>query len=225
MGSVKRLCRVRVGWLLNSGCFGFVVFGLMGWVMGQEYFYRYPVRAGAVELTVADVKSNMSVLHDADDAKIARLLAAAIGFLEGEYGLSIYRTDVWLHIEKFEDCIELKKANNCELLSVNYFDVDGAELEFSLANVRQSQFMTNFLRLRARAGSVWPAHYPQFGDVVVKYKAGWAVGDAVKMPVEIGQAVMLIVGEWYKENSDTTDTKKYALSNGAARLMSGFKVI
>lgn len=192
--------------------------------MAQDYFYKYPAIADEIGLSVDDVKHNMGVLHDLDNERILRLMAAAIGFLSGAYGLSIYRTEIWLHIETFGDFIELKKANNCELDSVNYFGVDGVEQQFDLAKVRQSQNMTNFLRLRPRSGSVWPTHYPQFGDVVVKYAAGWAVADA-GLPKEICQAIMLIVGDWYREPADSTDTKKYTLTNGAKALMSGFKVI
>lgn len=188
---------------------------------------KYSEISDEIGLSLGQVKMNLQVLHDAHDDYIADLMVAAIALLEGRYGLSIYRQQIWLYVEKFvglDGRIELVQANEAKLLSVNYFDVDGAPQVFDLAKVRQSQNMTNFLNLKPRAGSCWPDHYPQFGDVVVKYEAGWAA-EADNMPVCIFQAIKLIVGEWYVERKAITDAKKHELPHGVMAIMQRFKTI
>lgn len=186
---------------------------------------RVQSRADEIGLSVDDIKRNMGVVSDADNALIGGYLAAAVGLLEENYGLSIFRTEIWLNAEKFFGRrIELRRANNCELLSVNYFDVAGVELQFDLAKVRREQDVKSYEYLTARYGSEWPAHYPEFGDVVVKYKAGWAAADA-GLPALIKQAVMLIVCEWYGSQAETSDVKKYKISNNVDVLMMPYKTI
>ncbi|MCJ8325215.1 MAG: hypothetical protein HRU29_11620 [Rhizobiales bacterium] len=179
--------------------------------------------ATAVSLKLPAVKANLHIFHNTDDAQLEGLLSAAIGLLEKQYAVRIYRTVIWLNSEKFWPRLVLRQATNCTVDSVNYFDATGAEKTVDLANVRKCQNVPSFEYLTMRAGNVWPDHYPEFGDVVVKYTSGWA--EEIALPKCICHAVHLIVGHWFKQGAAATEKKLHILPMGVDALMGEYKTI
>lgn len=179
---------------------------------------------GAITLTLDDIKRNLQVDGGYDDVLIGGLFTSAISALENMYGICILRRNVNMIFAEFGDRLVLKRANNMALGSIKYFDAFGDEQEFDLASVRLEQYMTNFESVHLRPSFSWPVHYGQYGEISINYVAGWAADDE-NWPQNIGQAINLLVYDWYKLHGDTSENKQYAIGNGVKALMGQFKTI
>ncbi|PCI86635.1 MAG: hypothetical protein COB24_08875 [Hyphomicrobiales bacterium] len=179
---------------------------------------------GIIGVTVADVKLNMRVGGDYDNDLIDGLFDAGVAALERMYGICIVRRNVKMVFVEFGDRLVLRRANNMVLGAINYFDAFGVEQHFELDGVRTEHDMTNFVSVKLRKGFSWPVHYGEFGEISVDYIAGWAAADD-GFDKSIGQAIKLLVADWYKLKADTSETKQYAIGNGVKALMGGFRPI
>ncbi|MGL1919944.1 MAG: hypothetical protein OCD03_02840 [Hyphomicrobiales bacterium] len=186
---------------------------------------RIGTSEAGVNLELSQLKMNLGVTHDLDDLKIEGFLASAIALLENDYGICILRTVCMMVFADFGKRMVLKRANNMELLAINYFDADGTSQSFDIAKVRFAQDVPSFENMSLRDGFSWPQHFGKFGEITVIYNAGYQEGEDELWLLCIEQALKLIVGLWYKESAAALKPKLNELPMGVESLMRRFKSI
>lgn len=146
-------------------------------------------------LELADVKANLAVYHDDDDASLQRLIVAATAKVEKDCDRA-FGAQTWEVIyDAFPtDDIELEWGPLVSVTSIKYRDADLVEQTLA---ADLYGFEEGHAHGIVHTLDTWPTAGTSRNAVVVRYVAGdgW--------PEEIMQAVHLLVGHWYRNREAT----------------------
>jgi uncharacterized phiE125 gp8 family phage protein len=154
---------------------------------------------GGAVMTLDEAKAHLRVDSTDSDDLITALIGAAQAAIEGPRGIGVaLLTQVWeLRLDGwpvYEIRIPLGPASLVN--SIKYRD---------LANVQQTldpaQYVYDLaydpLVIRRSYGAYWPPALPQPGAVVINFNCGFG-DDASAIPLDLKQAMLLLVGHFYE---------------------------
>jgi uncharacterized phiE125 gp8 family phage protein len=166
------------------------------------------VTAPVVEpITILQAKQHLRVTGTDEDALILTLITAARGHAEAYTGRR-FVTQTW---DYFLDCfpltewytwgaIEIPNAPLQSVTSVKYVDEAGVE-----QTIGTSDYVVDAKsdpgRIAPAYGKTWPWPRAQLNAVTIRFVCGYGLAPAV--PYEISAAILLIIGELFKNREET----------------------
>jgi uncharacterized phiE125 gp8 family phage protein len=142
---------------------------------------------------------------DAEDAYIESLIVTSLRMAERITRRSLYPTTWALTLERFPaGAIAIPRPPLQSVVSITYIDTDGIEqtLDPARYQVRAAQGpLAARGRILPAYGETWPATRCQMDAVTVTFVAGYA-----QVPEDITHARLLIIGELYKQRSESVHT-------------------
>lgn len=176
----------------------------------------------AVEpVTLAEAKLHLRVEHDADNALIGSMIAAARMAAEHETGRLLI-TQTWEEVlDAFPAEIALHTGPVLAIASVKYIDAAGAEQTldpsaYALDNVGVPAWLT------PAYGTDWPAPRDVVNAVKVRYTAGYGAAGS-DVPELIRMWICLQLGAMYENRAAAGSTQTYSLPF-ADRLLDRYRV-
>lgn len=132
----------------------------------------------------------------------------------GGVGLPDYYFSQW---QGYETLIYFDRAPLQSLNWVKYISTQNV-----LTVLDPSQYLVDVTqepgRMTPAYGIPWPIPLPVMGAVQIQFQCGY--GDtADSVPARLKEAMLLMIGKWWKYREDTTDTQLYDLPSGAERLL------
>lgn len=177
------------------------------------------------EVLAIDGDSDGDATHP-DDELILGYLEAAIDMAEDFTGLAISQKTYEVALDQFPSGRRPQWTPWIELpvspfVSVESFIV-GVESDADTLDNGTDYFVDSYGQFaRLRPVSTWPAVATGFGQIVIQFVAGYEVdsdGHAA-VPPAIRQAIMLALGDWYKNREDSNDKQLFVLPNGSQMLL------
>jgi uncharacterized phiE125 gp8 family phage protein len=150
-------------------------------------------------ITVADVKAQVRQSLDDEDGLIVGLIQAVAGHLDGYSGIlgKALISQTWAEsFRYFRDGVRLSVGPFQSIVSVTYFDGDGAQqtLPSSIYTIHSDD---RGPMLWLKPGQSWPSIESRPDAITATYRAGY--GDTPdSVPAEIRQAMLLLVGGYYQ---------------------------
>lgn len=181
----------------------------------------------AEPVSPADAKTHLRVEHAADDALIARLVAAARRLTEAYTGRRWVSQTVTVTYPDFPragagggawgQAVRLPVEPVRSVSSVSYTDTAGT-LQTLAASAYQTALDRSPPLVAPARNTVWPAaDAGTLAAVRVAVVAGY--GGAADVPEDAKAAVLLCVGAWYANRGDGADPEKTGLPPAAKRLL------
>ena len=183
-------------------------------------------------VSLASAKAACRVEHDEDDAYIAGLVAAAVGWLD-----RALRPQTWeLRLDAFPcgwdgrasgrtDVIDLPLPPLIGVTAVQYRDPSGALQTLAPASWRASGIgALGGGALRPAPGWSWPAAEPGPEAAIVRFEAGHPdVGGSTTVPAPIQQAVRLLAAHWYERREASTAETLAEAPFAVRALLAGYR--
>jgi uncharacterized phiE125 gp8 family phage protein len=150
-------------------------------------------------LTKEEVKLNLRVTHDEDDALIRSLIVAAREYVELWTDRALVPTTVTMKLDKFPGwddgyTILLPKSPVTAFTSITYYDEN--DTSGTLASTEyQADIASEPARVIPVATVTWPVTYERLHAVTLTYAAGYATPATV--PERIKQAMHILIAHWY----------------------------
>lgn len=158
--------------------------------------------AATEPVTAAEAKAHLRVDHADDDAYIGTLITAARQHVE-EWTSRALVTQTWeLKLDRFpaSGAIALPRPPLQGVTAITYIDDNGASQ--TLAADQYTVHTSELPGRVTRAYEVtWPSTRAVPNAVTVTYTAGYGAAAAVPNPIK--QALLLIVGDLYRNREDT----------------------
>ncbi|MES2903854.1 MAG: head-tail connector protein [Pseudomonadota bacterium] len=174
-------------------------------------------------LTLAEAKAQCRVLHDDEDALIARLVTAATRHVERALSLSLIERTYVLTLDSFSDAIELPRGPVASVTSLTYSDADGVTQTVSAADYTVDLVSRPQWLVRNSSAS-WPATLDGVNVVSVQYVAGFD-----ELPAEyedLKHAIALLVGHFYaNREAVTADRQATEVPMAVEALMQPFRMV
>lgn len=153
----------------------------------------------SLPVSQAEVKAFVRIDDSAEDGVIDRMIAAAIGMVDGADGVlgRALITQTWaLKLDAFPPEITLPLPPLQSVSSITYFDADGAEQTLS-ASLYQIVGVGDHgpAKIVPAYGQAWPACQSIPEAVTVTFIAGY--GDAADVPGPIRQAIEKAAADLY----------------------------
>lgn len=159
-----------------------------------------PVAPADPIISLEDAKQHLRIDHTDDDAYITALIRAAETAVSERLERTLGVTTWDYRIGSEDICwgfdIRLPNPPLIEVLSVKYFDTDGAEQTYAPANYRAFGIGGRG-GIRLTGGASWPSLRYGPEAVTIRYKAGYA-----DVPEPIRQAVKLLIGQLYAQRGE-----------------------
>jgi len=156
-------------------------------------------------VTLAEMKEQMRVDHDDDDALITSQIAAATGYLDGKNGVlgRCLLTSEWTYqTDGFYGWMPLPFPD-VSAVAVTYIDPDGAEQTIDPALFEIVARSSETL-LRLKPDFTAPALDTSLAEPVkVTFMAGYGAA-ASDVPASLVQAVKLLAAHWYENREAVT---------------------
>ena len=150
---------------------------------------------GSEPLTAAEAKAHLKVDVTDDDTLISALIVAAREYCEGYLHRKLI-TQAWdWTVDRFPICFQLPFLPVSAVTSVKYYDTANA-LQTLSSSYYQVDLNSTPARIHLAYGYAWPSTYERSDAVVVRFSAGYANAGAV--PQTIKQAMLLLIGHWYR---------------------------
>lgn len=186
-------------------------------------------------------KLHLRVTSTFDDALIAVLITSARELIEKEVRRSLVTRTYQLRMNRFPfwapawswnpmvferlpigvyGHIHVPKPPLIQVNSIQYVDVNG-----TLQTLDPSQYLVDVGgslqgTITPSYGNYFPQTRYQLDAVLISYDAGY--GAAADVPASLVQAMLLMIGNWYRNREATTETLMSELTLGAKALCSSF---
>lgn len=169
-------------------------------------------------ISLAEAVAHLRLEPGDDDAYVTALLGAAQAHLEGPGGWLGRAVGVQTLEWRGQPCgstILLPYPPFRSLVSVRYGAEGADEIALDTLTVEPQRF---------RAAAITPnsGSWPTGSDLRVTYVAGYAPGDPEAMPIR--QAILLMVGHWYRNREAVTDTPMAATPLAVDALLAPLRV-
>lgn len=176
-------------------------------------------------VTLMEAKAHLRVEHSEEDLLITNLISAATSHLDGWTGTlgRCLVTQTWRQ-DYIGFCSKLRLPLHpvASVVSVNYIDSLGANQ--SLPNTEWQLLADNLGPYVAlNAGKAWPVTGAAALVASVTYAAG---GSPSAIPSAIKQAILLIIGDWYRHRETVAvgvATERLGLSATVSALLAPFR--
>jgi uncharacterized phiE125 gp8 family phage protein len=155
-------------------------------------------------ITLPEVKFQLRIEHDEDDALITRLidLATAFADVKGVLGKAMI-TQTWA------DWMGPNPTQSVQLLlgpvqsvnAVKYYDVDGNLQTDTLSNYNLFGLPSRKI-VEPKSGFNWPVTQDRDDAIQIEYVIGYG-DDPSDVPRTVRHALMLMVGHWYENREQT----------------------
>ncbi len=199
--------------------------GLFGkYVMSWTNLSRVTAPLDSV-VTLAEAKGHLRVSHADEDALIINLIEAATSYVEGPNGIGVsLLTQTWRASFDGFPCgsflIPLGPIQS--ITSIQYRDGAG-QMQTLSADRYDVDLDQEPCRIHRAPGSSWPALTVRPGSVKVTFQAGYG-SDPEDIPVILRQAILLLIGHWYEERSDTTAMNVSSIPHGVEAILNRYRV-
>lgn len=155
-------------------------------------------------ITLAEVKDQLRVEADDDDAILTRLIDVAVAYtdVKGALGQAIItqKWGQWISSTP-PQTVSLILGPTTGVTAVKYYDTDGNLQTDTLSNyqVTGTEFATI---VGPKTGFSWPVTQDRADAIRIEYEIGY--GEATTdVPETIRHALMLLVGHWYDNRENT----------------------
>lgn len=182
----------------------------------------------AAIVSLAEAKGRLRVDHSDDDSLIDALILAAqqhidapSGWLWRAIGLQTLELSLDGRYLDPTECVDLPYPPFVHLVSYTYDDLTGS-VQTLPADFIEVTVRHGIARIRPADGARWPSAHRSADAVRVRYRAGYANPDFDAMPIK--QAILLMVGHWYRNPEATTATKMEVLPMGVDALLSPYRI-
>lgn len=178
----------------------------------------------AEPVTLAEAKAHLRVSDEADDALIARAIAAARQMAETQTGRAFVTQGFRLVRDAWPGglCLELPRPPLIAIDAVRLYDAEGnATLWDAASYAADTRFAPG--RLCLRHGAAWPVPGRRKGGIEIDFSAGYGAS-ASDVPAAIRQAVLLIVGHLYENREWVSGEALSEIPAGAHALLSPYRV-
>lgn len=171
----------------------------------QDHLRSQLVNAPLVSpITLPEVKFQLRIEHDEDDALITRLIDVATAFadVKGVLGKAMI-TQTWA------DWMGPNPTQSVQLLlgpvqsinAVKYYDVDGNLQTDTLSNYNLFGLPSRKI-VEPKSGFNWPVTQDRDDAIQIEYVIGYG-DDPSDVPRTVRHALMLMVGHWYENREQT----------------------
>jgi uncharacterized phiE125 gp8 family phage protein len=159
------------------------------------------VTAPTVEpLTLTEAKDHLRVTDTEDDTYITSLITVARKYIEENYAISIINQTWDYYQDNFMDEIELPRAPLSSVTAVTYADTDGATQTLATGVYTVDTDSTPG-RIYEAYDQTWPSVQSIPKAIKVRFVGGFSAA-ATGVPVDIKQAILLMVGHWYENREN-----------------------
>ena len=155
-------------------------------------------------ITLAEVKDQLRVEADDDDAILTRLIDVAVAYtdVKGALGQAMItqKWGQWVNSTP-PQTVSLLLGPTTGVTAVKYYDADGNLQTDTLSNyqVTGTEFATV---VGPKTGFSWPVTQDRADAIRIEYEIGY--GEATTdVPQTIRHALMLLVGHWYDSRENT----------------------
>ena len=155
-------------------------------------------------ISLSEVKEQLRVEHDDDDAMLTRLIDVAIAYTDvrGALGQAMItqKWGQWIKPNPPQN-VYLTLGPVQSVTAVKYYDEAGVLQDDVVDNYQV--FGTEFeTTLSPKAGFSWPTAQQRADAIKIEYEIGY--GDAASdVPQTVRHALMLLIGHWYDNREQT----------------------
>lgn len=169
----------------------------------------------------SEAKLHCRVDGSTEDTLITALITAARQFVENDTGLALI-TQTWsVYLDAWPNTLLLPHSPASAVTSITYTDEDGvtATLDAAAYTVR-----TGFTPVRVvfDADALPTVTLADFGAITVTYTAGYGAASAVPQPIR--QAMLLLIGHWYRNREAVAAGNMGPLSLAVDALLAPYRV-
>ena len=184
---------------------------LLGTVIGAE----------PVSIQEAKKQCNVEESFNDDDQFILHLITSAREWCEQYQGRAYIPTNCIALFDEFDDDeLVLPIGPVISITSVNYRDTAGVWQELDASAYDVNNYVTPGA-ITPVWGTSWPSTGPKSNAVRVEYIAGYES----RLPVRFKQAMLLLIGWWYRNREAIGDIKGSPLAFSVASLLDPDRVI
>lgn len=144
------------------------------------------------------VKLHLRVDGDDEDDLISALITSSREHVEKYCGIALITQTVQLTIDAFIPVIRLPRSPVADVTRISYVNGVGEDVTVEAEDNTLWRFSQASMQavISPFFGSSWPCTANVPGAVQIQYTAGY--GAATSVPQAIKQALLLLVGHWYK---------------------------
>lgn len=176
-------------------------------------------------VSLAEAKAHLRVDWTDEDSIIQSYLDAAIAVLDGPTGWlgRAMCAQSWQHVCAKPDCGKVWLTAQPNALTSIYYLEPTTKVE-TLATLADFRVHSDGYRFAVvpKTGKEWPAHAVRSDALKLTYTTGYGGSSAVPKPIK--QAVLLLVGHWFKEREAATVVAMRELPFGVQALLNTYKV-
>jgi|14BtaG_2_1085337.scaffolds.fasta_scaffold22498_4 uncharacterized phiE125 gp8 family phage protein len=171
-------------------------------------------------LTLSEVKTQLRVEHNDEDALIARLIQAAIDYVDvtGTLGKAMI-TQTWGEwVAPNPGTVTLSLGPIQSVSAIKYYDADNALQNDTLSNYHVLGRPGKTI-VKPKSGQNWPTVFVRDDAIKIEYVVGY--GDTARtVPQTIRHGLMMLIGHWYENReNELIGTISKTLPHGFEALM------
>ncbi len=172
-------------------------------------------------LTKLEVKLHLKIEQDItdEDSLLDALILTATEAAEVITRRSLLPTVWTAYFDEFPNCGEiiLPYPPTSAISYIKYYDSNAAQQTLD-ADLYHSDIVSTPGRVLLKYNEVWPVTESYRPNAIeIRFTAGYATADAI--PVGIKQAMLLMIGHWYANRSETSDKSPKEIPLGAEALL------
>lgn len=175
-------------------------------------------------LSLSEVKAHLRISGSDEDTLLNNLIYAAEAHVdaEGDLGRAMV-TQTWAQWEPpVPGWPRLTMTPFAALVSVEYYDTDGALQTATLANY-ETQKAGDFVRVKPKDGESWPATASRNDAIKITYTAGFGA-NGTDVPESIRQAMLMLIAHLYENREAASDVRITDVPMGYEMLMNNQRV-
>lgn len=173
--------------------------------------------AAAEILTVAEAKSHLRVVHDADDTYIEEKIKQARQVAENRLAVS-FITQTWtLTLDEWPEdgVIELRNGPVQSVTTLKYYNTSGVQTTLTSGTDYQVDVLSRPGRIAVEPETTWPSlETGRLHAIEAIYVAGYG-DDADDLDSAVKQGIELILADLYLNREDSAPTKLYQVPHAA----------
>lgn len=170
-------------------------------------------------VSLAEVKLNLRIVQDDEDADVQRMINAATDMVQGRLNRFLLAQTVEIALDFFPwpfvrdpantwGIVTLLGAPLVNVVSVKYYDGTGTLQTLDPANYIVNDYVEP-AELTPAYNTTWPVAQLRRAAVQIRYNVGYA--DAAHVPESIRQWILLAVGTMYANRESAAGVQMYSL--------------
>ncbi len=173
-------------------------------------------------LTTQEAKDHMGVTITDDDTRIDAFITAAREYVENVTNRALI-TQTWdLFRDTFPEVIEVPKAPLQSVTSITYTDTDG-NAQTLASSVYTADTDSDPGRIYLAYLKSWPTIRSIRHAITIRIIAGYGAASAVPQPIK--QAMLLLIGESYREAEASAPVTLAKIPYGVESLLAPYRIV